>query len=85
MGSLVRAVIFRCQSRRADHNIAYADLAAAVALSVEACKAFYQHAGKVIFACHEYIFVRDEYIVKDNQGFLSAELLIAEVDVRTLF
>ena len=53
MGSLGRARHLTCQRGSADQNIAYADLAAAVGLTVIACEALYDHAGKLNFAVEE--------------------------------
>ena len=84
-GSLLSTVIFRGQSSSADDDVANADLAAAVTLSVIAGEAFDQHACKFGLAVHEDVFVGNEDVVQDNEGFLAAVFLIAQVDVRAVF
>ena len=73
------------QSGSADQNVAYADLAAAVRLTVIACETLYDHAGKLNFAVEEDAVVRNEYAVEDNENFVAAVYLVANVDVVVLF
>ena len=65
-------VCCRCCSRRADQNIAYADLAAAVALTMITSYSD-QHAAEFRFAAHQNIFPRNEDIVENHQGFMTAK------------
>ena len=65
VGSLCRACHFASQCGSADQNVAYADLAAAVRLTVIACEALYDHAGKLDFAVEEDAVVRNEYAVEE--------------------
>ena len=69
MGSLGGASHIASQSGSADQNVAYADLAAAVRLTVIACETLYDHAGKLNFAVQEDAVVRNEYAVEDNENF----------------
>ena len=81
MRSLCRASHLTCQCGSADEHIANADLAAAVGLTVIACKALYHHAGKLGFAVEEDHIVRNEYTVENNQNLVTAVNLVADVDV----
>ena len=81
VGCFGRAVIVGRQRRRADQHVTHADLAAAVALAMIAGKPFHQRAAEFHFAAHEHVFPGDEQIVEHHQGFMAAELLVADVDV----
>ena len=85
VGSLGGASHLASQSGSADQNVAYADLAAAVRLTVIACETLYNHAGKLNFAVEEDAVVRNEYAVEDNENFVAAVYLVANVDVVVLF
>ena len=41
---------------------------------------FYHHAGELVFLAHEYTFVGNEYVIEYYQGFMAAELGVAQVD-----
>ena len=84
VGSLGRACHFASQCGSADQNVAYADLAAAVRLTVVACEALYDHAGKLDFAVEEDAVVRNEYVVEDYEDLVAAVYLVADVDVVVL-
>ena len=84
VGSLGGASHLASQSGSADQNVAYADLAAAVRLTVIACETLYDHAGKLNFAVEEDAVVRNEYAVEDNENFVAAVYLVANVDVVVL-
>ena len=50
-----------------------------------ACETLYNHAGKLNFAVQEDAVVRNEYTVEDNENFVAAVYLVANVDVVVLF
>ena len=74
------AVVVSRQSRRADQHVADADFAAAVALSVISGKTLHERAAELVFAAHEYVFPRNEYIVEHHQRFVATEFLVAHVN-----
>ena len=81
---LLHAVVLGNQGSGTDQGVAYADLAAAVALPVVAGKALHHHAGELILAVEEDVLVGDEHVVQHHQGLLAAELRVAHVDGRVL-
>ena len=84
MGSLCRARHIARQRGCADQHVAYADLAAAVALAMVAREALDDHAGKLDLAIEEDAVVRDEYAVENDQHLVPAVNLVANVDVIVL-
>ena len=42
---------------------------------------FHHHAGKFVFLAHEDPFFRDKHVVENHQGFVTAKLRVAKVDV----
>ena len=85
VGSLLSSIVFSSQSSSTDQDVANTYFASAVGLSVVSGESLYHHSGKVIFTCHEYIFVRDEYVVEYYQSFLSAVSLVTQVNVSSFF
>ena len=84
--ALEEPAISASQSGSADQNVAYADLAAAVRLTVIACETLYDHAGKLNFAIEEDAVVRNEYAVEDNEELpWPPYTFCANVDVVVLF
>ena len=79
MRCLRAAVVIGSQRSGADEDVAYADLAAAVGLTVVAGEAFDENAGKFIFAVEVDVFVRNEYVVEDNESFRAAEFGVARI------
>ena len=79
--SLCTACHLNCQLRSANQNVAYANLAAAVRLTMITSETLYHHAGKCSLAIQENHVVRDKYAVENNQNFVSAVLLVANVNV----
>ncbi|MPM38425.1 hypothetical protein SDC9_85054 [bioreactor metagenome] len=82
---LLHAVVLRRQRRRADHHVAHADLAAAVALAVIPGEALHHHAGKLMLAVEEQVLVGDEHMVQNHQSLLTAEPGVAQIHVGVLF
>jgi len=80
MGGLIRAIVIRRQRRRADEDVAHADLAAAVALAMVAGKPLDQHAAEFILAAHQDVFPGNENVVEDHQGFMAAKPGVADVN-----
>ena len=66
----------------ADEHVADADLAAAVALPVEAGEALDERAGELDLAAHVDALPGHEHVVEDHEGFLAAELRVADVERR---
>ena len=78
------AVVVCRQRRGADQHVAHADLAAAVALAMIPGEALDQHAGEFVLAAHEDLVPWHEHVVEHHQGLMTAELLVADVDVAAL-
>ena len=72
MACLFNAVIFSGKGSGTDEDVADTDFAATVGLTVVASKAFNHHAGKFCFAIEEDHVIRDEDVIEDDQGFLTA-------------
>ena len=68
----------------ADEHVADADLAAAVALAVEAGEALDEGARELDLAAHEDAVPGHEDVVEDHQRFLTAEAGVADVEVVVL-
>ena len=79
--SLCRTCHLAGKCSRADEHIANTDLAAAIGLTVIACKALYHHAGKLGLAVEEDHVVRNEHAVEDYQNLVAAVNLVADIDV----
>ena len=69
------------QRRGADEHVADADLAAAVALAVEAGEALDQRARELDLAAQVDALPGHEHVVEDHQRFLAAELRVADVEL----
>ena len=82
--AFAQPAISTAKLRSADQNVAYTNLAAAVRLTMITCETLYDHAGKLYFAVQEDAIVRNEYAVEDNQNFVAAVYLVANVDVVVL-
>ena len=80
VAGLGSAIVVSGNSSSTDQNIAYADLAAAVALAVVTGKALHQHPGKFMLAAQEDTVIGNKYIVKDGQGFHAAELGVTDIE-----
>ena len=81
MAGLGGAVVVGGQGGGADEHVADADLAAAVALAVEAGEALDERAGELDLAAHEDALPGHEDVVEDHQGLLAAEARVADVEV----
>ena len=66
MGCLLAACHFNSQLGSANQDVAYTNLAAAIGLSVVACEALNDHAGKFYLAIEEDHVIRNEYTVEDR-------------------
>ena len=82
--SLCTACHLNCQLRSANQNVAYTNLAATVRLTMITGKALYHHASECGLAIQEDHIIRNKYAVKDNQNFVSAVLLVADINVVVL-
>ncbi len=78
------AVVVGGQGGRADEHVADADLAAAVALAVEAGEPLDERAGELELAAHVDAVPGHEHVVEDHQGLLAAEAHVADVEVALL-
>ena len=81
VGRLRRACHLTCQCGSADEHIAYTNLAAAIGLTVIACKALYHHAGELGLAVEEDHVIRDKYTIENNQNLVTAVNLVADINV----
>ena len=52
---------------------------------MEACESLYQHSCEFIFSVHEYVLVRDKYIIEYHQCLLASELLVSKVYISPFF
>ncbi|CAN4035567.1 DUF3995 domain-containing protein, partial [Dysosmobacter welbionis] len=77
---LLHAVVLGNQGSGTDQGVAYADLAAAVALPVIAGESLYDHTGELILTVEEDVLVGDEHVVQHHQSLLAAKLGVAYVD-----
>lgn len=85
MACLFNAVIFSGKGSGTDEDVADTDFAATVGLTVVASKAFNHHAGKFCFAIEEDHVIRDEDVIEDDQGFLTAKFCVSKIDVGAVF
>ena len=80
----LRNTVYICRnSRRTYEYIAYADLAAAVTLSVVSGKTLNKHRCKISFSVHKYSVIRYKYVVKNSKCLHSSESSVSCIHRRT--